>query len=264
MRFNASLALAICFGILSRADALAQFKNDLAPQVFAARAHSFQERLARSSRLARASSPSLLQRDFSHHDALYRDSLDAQTPPRALKLLPDNLTIFESVFWGSGGVFRGFSPLTPESRRRELEFRRAMLTTHQVLGFATLGLMSASVIFGQILLNDYEALRFEDALRNRQTHRTISIVTFGSYMSTAAMSIFAPPPLIRRDEWNTVTTHRLFAVIHLAGMIAQPILAISAANSRDFEQIRALRRAHQILGYVTLAALSAAMLVITF
>jgi hypothetical protein len=83
-------------------------------------------------------------------------------------------------------------------------------------------------------------------------------------MSTAAMSTFAPPPLIRRDEWNTVSTHKLFAIFHFSGMVAQPILAIMASNSRDLEQIRTLRRAHQIVGYFTLAALAAAMLTLTF
>ncbi|MDW8020281.1 MAG: hypothetical protein RMI34_09425 [Chloroherpetonaceae bacterium] len=190
--------------------------------------------------------------------------MDSMQVVRKPKLLPENMSIFESVFWGESGLFRGISPLTPEARRRELDFRRAMLSTHQLLGFATLGLMTASVVFGQVLLNDYEALRFDEAARNRQVHRTLSIITFGTYMTTAAMSTFAPPPLIRRDEWNTVTTHKLLAVVHLAGMIAQPILAISAANSRDFEQIRALRRAHQIVGYVTLAALATAMVVMTF
>lgn len=181
-----------------------------------------------------------------------------------LKLLPENMTIFESVFWGERGLFRGMSPLTLENRKKELEVRRTMLSVHQLLGFTTLALMTASVVAGQVLLNDYDALRFEEAQRMRQTHRTLSIVTFGTYMATAAMPTFAPPPLIRRDEWSTVTTHKLFAALHLTGMVAQPILAMLAANASNLEQVRALRRVHQVVGYITLVALAAAMMVITF
>jgi hypothetical protein len=240
----------VLFCAFSCADVHAQFKRNLTTQIFAP-SSSFQM-------------PSTWAEVLPSSDSYLHDSTRAETPMRALKLLPDHLTIFESVLWGSTGVFRRFSPLTPEARRRELDFRRTMLSTHQVLGFATLALMTASVVFGQILLNDYEALRFEEALRNRQTHRTLSIITFGTYMSTAAMSTFAPPPLIRRDEWNTVSTHKLLAIFHFSGMVAQPILAIMASNSRDLEQIRTLRRAHQIVGYFTLAVLAAAMLTLTF
>ncbi len=245
----------LLFCAFSSVDAHAQLKRNLTTQIFA---------VSSSSQLSSAwAAGSPASDPYLHNSARY-DSTRTETRARTLKLLPDNLTIFESVLWGSAGVFRGFSPLTPEARQRELDFRRTMLSTHQVLGFATLALMTASVVFGQILLNDYEALRFEEALRNRPTHRTLSIITFGTYMSTAAMSTFAPPPLIRRDEWNTVSTHKLFAIFHFSGMVAQPILAIMASNSRDLEQIRTLRRAHQIVGYFTLAALAAAMLTLTF
>jgi|GEM_PF-1346531 len=253
MRLPSCLAYVLLFSVLSHTGAYAQFKRSLTVQVFVSESFS----LLSKDRSPCSDAPSF---PCTHPD----DSTETVLSPRAPKLLPDNLTIFESVLWGSGGLFRGFSPLTPEARRRELDFRRTMLSTHQVLGFATLALMTASVVFGQILLNDYEALRFEEALRNRQTHRTLSIITFGTYMSTAAMSTFAPPPLIRRDEWNTVSTHKLFAIFHFSGMVAQPILAIMASNSRDLEQIRTLRRAHQIVGYFTLAALAAAMLTLTF
>ncbi len=254
-RLNCCIAGILLFCAFSSVDAYAQFKRHLTMQIFAASSSS------QVSSTWAAGSPAA---EPHLHDSARYDSTGAETRTRTLKLLPDHLTIFESVLWGSAGVFRGFSPLTPETRQRELDFRRTMLSTHQVLGFTTLALMTASVIFGQILLNDYEALRFEEALRNRQTHRTLSIITFGTYMSTAAMSTFAPPPLIRRDEWNTVSTHKLFAIFHFSGMVAQPILAIMASNSRDLEQIRTLRRAHQIVGYFTLAALAAAMLTLTF
>ena len=254
-RLNCCMAGILLFCAFSSVGAHAQLKRNLTTQIFA---------LSSSSQVSSTWAEGSPTSDPHLHDSARYDSTRAETRTRTLKLLPDNLTIFESVLWGSAGIFRGFSPLTPEARQRELDFRRTMLSTHQVLGFATLALMTASVVFGQILLNDYEALRFEEALRNRQTHRTLSIITFGTYMSTAAMSTFAPPPLIRRDEWNTVSTHKLFAIFHFSGMVAQPILAIMASNSRDLEQIRTLRRAHQIVGYFTLAALAAAMLTLTF
>ena len=69
-----------------------------------------------------------------------------QAPP----LLPARMVFTQRLLWGEKGVFRttGLSPLNMEQRQKELKVRRVMLTTHQVLGYATLAAMVAQGIIG--------------------------------------------------------------------------------------------------------------------
>ena len=84
---------------------------------------------------------------------LLDDSIEA-TP-----LLPERMVFTQKLLWGEKGLLRttGIAPLTIEQRQKELKLRRAMLTTHQVLGYATLAAMVAQGIIGGKLYNgDFE------------------------------------------------------------------------------------------------------------
>src|ERR1035437_9142767 len=77
---------------------------------------------------------------------------DALIQEEKPKLLPDNISFGEKVFWGEHGVFRGLgiaSPLTPEVRKHELAVRRMMLTMHQIGGFIALAAMIGTAYTGQ-------------------------------------------------------------------------------------------------------------------
>jgi len=181
---------------------------------------------------------------------------DSLAEARKRRLLPKNISLMERVFWGENGVFRatGIAPLTPESRKEELEVRRIMLTAHQTAGIATLGLMLATVIVGQRYIDGDFTLY--------DTKRRLGNATVIAYMTTAAFSLFSPPPAVRRDEWNTISTHKLFAVIHFTGMILTPILANRIASpSGDYNQ---KVRIHQTAAYITTAAFSASIISLAF
>jgi hypothetical protein len=47
-------------------------------------------------------------------------------------------------------------------------------------------------------------------------------------------------------------------------MIATPILAIMASRATSYEREKSLQKAHQITAYITAAAFTASMIVITF
>lgn len=185
--------------------------------------------------------------------AVESDSLEQA---RKRRLLPKNISLMERAFWGENGVFRatGIAPLTPESRKEELDVRRTMLTMHQVAGIATLGLMIATVVVGQRYIDGDFTLY--------DAKRRLGNATVLAYMTTAGFSLFAPPPAVRRDEWNSISTHKLFAFIHFTGMIITPILANRIASpSGDYNQ---KVRVHQTAAYITTAAFSASIISLAF
>ncbi|HLX11944.1 MAG TPA: hypothetical protein VKS81_03945, partial [Bacteroidota bacterium] len=171
-------------------------------------------------------------------------------------LLPEDISWMEKGLWGENGFMRSIGiagPLTPESRKGELQARRTMLTAHQIGGFITLASMGAAVYYGQRTLNGGSR-----AIRN--DHNLFIAVTIVSYSLTGGLAILSPPPLIRRSETSTTTIHKTLAWVHFVGMVVTPILG-SLIGKRYPNQTATF---HQVSGYVTLGALAASMIVVTF
>ncbi len=180
------------------------------------------------------------------------DSIPAQ-PKR--RLMPENISLMEKTVWGENGILRGVGlvpPLAPEERKTELQVRRVMLTSHQVGGFVTLGLLGGAVYCGQMLLNGDQ--------RYFRPHKYLVEATIISYTTTGALALLSPPPLIRRDEISTITIHKALAWVHITGMIVTPIIGGMLRHSLNYNQ---LAHYHQISAYVTTGALAAAMLTVT-
>ncbi len=182
----------------------------------------------------------------------------------AFPLLPEVLSPGEKIMWGRHGLFRitGLYPLTEASREKEMGLRRGMLTVHELAGFATLASMIATATYGQLTLNGYSSLG--------DTHKTLAGITIGAYFFTAAMSLLSPPPLVRRNEWNTVSIHKGLAIVHFTGMILTPVLAGGVAmkergagtSKLTIDHDKAL--IHQVSGYITTVAFAGAMVAVTF
>ncbi len=167
------------------------------------------------------------------------------------------MSFMEKWLWGEDGIVRGIGlepPLTPDERRSELSLRRTMLTTHQIGGFVTLGLMVGAVYFGQKIIDGHPEYR-----RNHQYFVTATII---SYSATGLLAILSPPPMIRRNEVSTTTIHKTLAWIHVAGMIITPILG--GMIQRRSKSAMQSERIHQISGYLTTATFAASMIVVTF
>ena len=167
--------------------------------------------------------------------------------------LPDNLPPIKALLWGERGVVRAMN-LGPTYRRDELALRRKMLSVHQKMAFATLGLFTAEVVMGNLMYRD--PARYYDALQ--PWHRGMAYATFGSYVATASLSITAPPGRRYQDRFDSTKLHRYLSVIHFSGMMAQPILGrrLAAADGEAYDRLNRLHRAN---GMVTYAAYVAAM-----
>ena len=190
---------------------------------------------------------------------------DSVTHVQPLSLLPEKLGPMESLMWSEHGLMRNHFdfPLTEDGRDKEMHLRRTMLTLHQVGGFATLAAMLATVAVGQVIYNDYPG-RASSGMNNLKS--TLGWTTVWMYFGTASLSVFTPPPLVRHNEWSTISTHKLLATIHFTGMIVTPILASYIGGERRPGSTisRNAETAHMISGYATTAAFAAAMMVVTF
>lgn len=204
--------------------------------------------------------PHSVKDSINEENSSGEDTLVQEEKP---KLLPDQISFGEKLFWGERGVFRGLgiaSPLTPEVRKHELSVRRAMLNVHLIGGIVTLASMIGTAWTGQRTID----LPKNRALRN--DHQKMVLATIITYSLTASMSILSPPPLIRRDEASTITIHKTLAWFHVAGMILTPILgSMVGTRSKTGPDINLSRaRFHQYAGYLTTAVFAASMIVITF
>jgi hypothetical protein len=164
----------------------------------------------------------------------------------------------EKLMWDTNGVFRKTglaSPLTPDVRKSELTTRRTMLTAHQIGGFVTWGAMAAAVVFGQRIIDRGQR-------SDRSMHQTFVTATIISYSATGLLAVLSPPPLIRRDEVSTTTIHKTLAWVHFLGMVATPI--IGAAIKRRSSTYYDVAHFHQASAYITFAALTASMIIVTF
>jgi len=210
---------------------------------------------------------SSLDTDLQFHLAPLKAREDSLPPSVVRRLLPQNMSLMEKGLWGENGILRTTgiaSPLTPQVRKSELSLRRAMLTAHQIGGFLTLASMIAAVYYGQKSLLDPNSGQRNDPYRN--PHQFFVTSTFVLYSATGLLAVLSPPPLIRRDEISTTTIHKTLAWVHFIGMVVTPILGSTILKRGPIGRYVDLNQArfHQISGYVTVSALAASMIVVTF
>ena len=187
----------------------------------------------------------------AQEDDLLKQLMQEDRPDTAL--LPPRIMPTQRVLWGEKGLLRQMklAPLTVDQRKKEMEVRRFMLKTHQVLGFVTLGGMAAQAVVGSQLYNGkYDLYELHEGLA-----RGVNI----TYSTAALMSFFAPPPLINRDrKVSSLRLHKWLAVLHMSGMIATNILG------NRIEDDPSLKSWHRAAAITTFASYGAAVLVIKF
>ncbi len=214
--------------------------------------------------------PSISQFDIDLQSRIDLSStrVDSLPPSVVRRLMPENISFVERGLWGEDGILRSTgiaAPLTPQSRRSELKLRRTMLVMHQIGGFLTLGSMLAALYYGQKSLLDPNSGQRSDPYRSK--HQFFVATTIALYSGTGALAVLSPPPLIRRDnETSTTTIHKALAWVHFTGMVITPILGGTVLKRGPIGRYVDLNQArfHQISGYVTAAALAAAMISVTF
>lgn len=178
-------------------------------------------------------------------------------PAVALDSLPDGMPLSKRLLWGNSGLVRQLG-LAPAHRADELRLRRQMLQWHQALGLATWAAMTVQTVTGGRMYDDLA----ENYQRYSRGHRTLGYATFGLYTASASLQ-FAAPPARRYDSGITnITVHRALSYVHFAGMMATPFLGVSAARANSPEAYRDALDRHRIVGIITYAAFSGAILAI--
>lgn len=174
------------------------------------------------------------------------------------QLLPERYIFTQRVLWGKKGLMRNFNTfeLSPEERERELKIRRIMLTSHQVVGFATMAGMVAQGFVGAKLYSDIQNGRPDNI---RGTHEALAGAVNIGYYTTAALSLFAPPKMINeRKGYSSIKVHKALAIIHFTGMLATNILASQLESHPD------LKPYHRAAAFTAFGAFAASMIILKF
>jgi len=169
------------------------------------------------------------------------------------QLLPSKMIFTQRLLWGNKGLMRGFSrfELTPEKRQKELNLRRKMLTTHQIMGFVTLGSMISQIAVGASLYNGNAKMK--------DAHEALGLLTNITYVSTASLALFAPPKMLdERKGFSSIKVHRILAIVHISGMIATNVLAGMLESNPD------LKPYHMAAAITTFASFATAVVIIKF
>jgi len=171
-----------------------------------------------------------------------------------------NLPPSKKLLWGENGLIRKLN-LAPESRKMELKLRHKMLKTHQKMGLATLGMMGYQFYLGKEL---YEGHKVDATV-----HKYLGYSTFTTYLTTASLSICAPPAVRYSNGISSIKLHRYLSYIHFVGMLAMPYLGYLSSGNSDYKNEsgtieynysdKALL-AHNFIGYITFYSFSLAFL----
>jgi hypothetical protein len=169
------------------------------------------------------------------------------------KLLPEKMLPTQRLLWGEKGLMRNFNAfkLSDSEREKELHIRRAMLVTHQALGFATLCGMVAQGIVGSKLYNGNYSVK--------DLHETLAGAINIGYFTTASLALFTPPKMLdERKGYSSIKVHKWLAVAHMSSMIATNILASQLEAHPD------LKPYHRAAAFTAFGTFAAAMIIIKF
>ena len=183
---------------------------------------------------------------FSFGFPQFQDSLQTQIP------------LSKKLLWGQNGLIRKMN-LAPETRKAELKLRHKMLKTHQTMGLVTLGMMGYQFYLGEQLYEGKEV----DATK----HKYLGYSTFATYLTSASLSIGAPPAMRYSKGISSIKLHRYLSYIHFAGMLAMPYLGYLSAGNLDYNENdieynysnKALKY-HHLVGQITFYSFSLAFL----
>lgn len=102
----------------------------------------------------------------------------------------------------------------------------------------------------------------------RYQHLISASFTSLSYATTRVLAGLMPDPYGAGEgddlHAKKLRIHRALSWVHLAGMIAMPLLGLATSMTDDIDKRRGLATAHLITGYTTFAALSTAAVIMIF
>lgn len=151
---------------------------------------------------------------------------------------------------------------TPEQTKAQIQaalatekagrVRRAMLTTHQALGFSTLAALAATLVVGQFNYQD-KYVNGQFSGRFERAHLGLGIATSVMFATTGSLALFSPDPYPKKYRLDTAMIHRVAMAMATAGMVTQMVLGpIVDWRTGRLDQPR-LALGHLITGYATFA-----------
>ena len=168
------------------------------------------------------------------------------------------IPLSKQLLWGQNGLIQKLN-IAPESRKAELKLRHKMLKTHQKMGLITLGLMGYQFYLGEQLYEGHEV--------DATAHKYLGYSTFATYLTTASLSIGAPPAMRYSDGISSIIFHRYLSYIHFTGMILMPYLGYLSAgnldyveNETEYNYSEKALKAHHMVGNITFYSFSLAFL----
>ena len=96
----------------------------------------------------------------------------------------------------------------------------------------------------------------------RIQHLVSASVTTGSYITARTLAALMPAPGYKRSP--RLRLHRALSWVHLAGMVAMPILGFVTSTTDDPRTRGQLATAHLIVGYSTFATVTGAAALMVF
>ena len=162
----------------------------------------------------------------------------------SLKSLPKNMPLHTKILWGENGIIRKVK-FAPETRQKELQLRIKMLQLHQKIALGSLGAFFYQSYLGKQMV--------DGNYKYHDLHSSMSKVVWLSYMTSAALSYFAPPGMKYSNKLSSMKIHRLLSWVHFAGMVSIPFLGYNIHNSSDYDKAVTF---HQNVAYVTLFSMS--------
>lgn len=162
---------------------------------------------------------------------------------------------------------------TPEQTKAQLEqtlktekavrVRRAMLTTHQALGFSTLAALAATLVVGQFNYQD-KYVNGQFTGRFERAHLGLGIATSVMFATTGSLAWFSPDPYPKKYRLDTAMIHRVAMAMATAGMVTQMVLGpIVDWRTGRLDQPQ-LALGHLITGYATFAFMATGALAYVF
>ena len=176
---------------------------------------------------------------------------------------------FDFDLFGDGNKPGHAAPPTSASTRdpirleHDVRLRRRMLSVHQGFGFATLVLLAATVVIGQ--LNYVDKYGGGDFTERYQTpHLALALTSSASFATTGLLALFAPTPYKKPRRADAAMLHKVMMGIATAGMAAELALGFATASKGGELYQKNIALTHLVTGYVTFASMAAGYLAFVF
>lgn len=146
---------------------------------------------------------------------------------------------------------------------RKVTLRRKLLVAHQGVGFATLGLLAATLVLGTLNYVDKYG-GGNDSGDYYLAHTIFAGAATTSFAVTGILALAAPNPYPKPRRFDTAMLHKILMGLATAGFVASAILGPVVASREGHLDQRGFALAHLLVGYGTFAFMGAGTIAFVF